>query len=101
LAEIVRAVHEATVPYRDAHPDVIGPRKVRREFGRPLMTLCEHLIDVVISRDITSSSRAMSSAGLRSWNRSLIELTKITRGFFHLSGYSRRLGHSRRSQPCS
>jgi hypothetical protein len=43
----------------------------------------------------------MNGSGIRSWNRSLIEFTKIIRGRDHFNGCSNRCGHSFNAKPCS
>ncbi|MDF5755787.1 hypothetical protein [Spongiactinospora sp. TRM90649] len=48
---------------------------------------------------MTSHTWAMYLSGTASWNRSLMELTKIRRGLRHLSGWSSRSGCSVTSKP--
>jgi hypothetical protein len=46
---------------------------------------------------ITAKIRSIHSSGTRSWNRSLIELTKMRRGCFQRSGSAERSSISRTS----
>ena len=50
---------------------------------------------------MTLPTSAMYAAGTDSWNKSLMELTKIRRGRRHDSGWSSFSGTRRRSKPCS
>ena len=53
------------------------------------------------ARRMTSNTSATYSSGTPSWNRSLMLLTKITRGLFQASGCCNRSGRSVRSKPGS
>ncbi len=50
---------------------------------------------------MTSKTARRKSSGMSSWNRSLIEFTKIIRERRQRNGCSSLAGHKRKSKPCS
>jgi hypothetical protein len=48
---------------------------------------------------MTANTRARNSRGTRAWNKSLIEFTKMRRGFFQRSGSVRASGWTVRPKP--